>query len=210
MNLFITYLFRNPQYFLIWLLVVVFSICCHEFMHAWVALRQGDPTAADAGHLTLNPFKQMGWMSLFMLALCGIAWGAVPVRPSMMRHRHSDALVSFAGPATNLGLFLIFGFIFYLCRRAEIQNSAAYQLLFLGSMLNLVLFLFNMLPIPGFDGFSILSSFWPRLREFHSEWLTGVYFIIFFLVFLSFDYLWAAAEYLLALWIHGLNVIFGA
>lgn len=84
MNLFITQLFEDPQRFFIWLLVVIFSICCHEFMHAWAALKQGDPTAADEGHLTLNPMKQMGPFSLVMLAVCGIAWGRVPVRPWQM------------------------------------------------------------------------------------------------------------------------------
>ena len=109
MNLFINNLFRDPQFFFTWLVFIVFSICCHEFMHAYVALKQGDSTAADMGHLTLNPLKQMGLFSLIMLAVAGIAWGAVPVRPYLMRHRHSDALVAFAGPATNLGLFLFCG-----------------------------------------------------------------------------------------------------
>ena len=122
MNLFITQLFEDPQRFFIWLLVVIFSICCHEFMHAWAALKQGDPTAADEGHLTLNPMKQMGPFSLVMLAVCGIAWGRVPVRPWQMRHRHSDALVSLAGPATNFGLFLIFGILFYVCYRAGVGD----------------------------------------------------------------------------------------
>ena len=52
MNLFIDELFTNPESFCVKVLMVVFSICCHEFSHAWVALKQGDPTAADAGHLT--------------------------------------------------------------------------------------------------------------------------------------------------------------
>jgi len=205
MDLFISYLFSDPQLFFTWLLVVVFSICCHEFMHAWVALMQGDPTAADSGHLTLNPFKQMGTMSLVMLAICGIAWGAVPVRPHLMRHRHSDALVSFAGPATNLVLFVIFGVLFYFFGRF---GAAAHLLFQTGSLLNMVLFIFNMLPIPGFDGFAILSSFFPRLREFNSEWMTGIYFIMFFLVFFSFEYIWIAAARLLGYLLYGLNLIF--
>ncbi len=205
MDLFISYLFSDPQLFFTWLLVVVFSICCHEFMHAWVALRQGDPTAADSGHLTLNPLRQMGLMSLVMLAICGIAWGAVPVRPHLMRHRHSDALVSFAGPATNLVLFVIFGVLFYFLGRF---GAAAHLLFQTGSLLNMVLFIFNMLPIPGFDGFAILSSFFPRLREFNSEWMTGIYFIMFFLVFFSFEYIWFAAARLLGYLLYGLNLIF--
>lgn len=205
MDLFITYLFISPQFFFTWLLVVVFSICCHEFMHAWAALKQGDPTAADSGHLTLNPLKQMGMMSLIMLAICGIAWGAVPVRPHQMRHRHSDALVSFAGPATNLALFVVFGVLFFF---SGPLGDAADLLFKLGALLNMVLFIFNMLPIPGFDGFSILSSFFPRLREFNSEWMTGIYFIMFFLIFFSFEYLWLAAAYLLDLLLSGMYLVF--
>jgi len=146
----------------------------------------------------------MGMMSLVMLAICGIAWGAVPVRPQLMRHRHSDALVSFAGPATNLVLFVVFGVLLYFFGRL---GDSAFLLLQIGSLLNMVLFIFNMLPIPGFDGFSILSSFFPRLREFNSEWMTGIYFIMFFLIFFSFEYLWMAADFLLGLLLYGIHLI---
>jgi Zn-dependent protease len=61
--MFIKLLFSDPRLFLSLALVVIFSICVHEFMHAYIALKNGDPTAADAGHLTVNPFKQMGWRS---------------------------------------------------------------------------------------------------------------------------------------------------
>ena len=58
MNLFITQAFTDTKMFLMVTLVVVFSICLHEFFHAWTALRFGDTTAADRGHLTLNPLRQ--------------------------------------------------------------------------------------------------------------------------------------------------------
>ena len=73
-GLFITNLWRDPYFFFGAAFLVVFSICCHEFMHAWVAMKEGDCTAADAGHLTLNPLKQMGWFSLLLFAFLGIAW----------------------------------------------------------------------------------------------------------------------------------------
>ena len=85
MNLFINHLFTDPQYFFAIALLVMFSISFHEFSHAWMALREGDPTAADAGHLTLNPLKQMGIISLVMFAIIGIAWGQVPVNPRNFR-----------------------------------------------------------------------------------------------------------------------------
>ncbi len=207
MRPFIAELFENPQIFLIWVLVAVFSICCHEFMHAWTALRQGDPTAADAGHLTLNPLKQMGLFSLLMLAICGIAWGAVPVRPEQMRYRYSDALVAFAGPATNYVLFLTFGIALYFVG-FDADNPASI-LLQTGSVLNAVLFLFNMLPIPGFDGFAILRSFIPWLGKLRSEWVTGLYFLLFFLIFFSFQLLWQAAGFLVGILLDTMGLLFG-
>jgi Zn-dependent protease len=128
------------------------------------------------------------------------------VRPQLMRRRHSDALVSFAGPATNLGLFFVFAVLYYFLGGL---GDAALLLFKLGALLNMVLFIFNMLPIPGFDGFSILSSFFPRLREFNSEWMTGIYFIMFFLIFFSFEYLWLAADSLLDLLLYGMQLVFG-
>ena len=106
--MFIKLLFSDPNTYLMWVTLVVFSICCHEYLHARVALWQGDSTAADQGHLTLNPMKQMGLFSIIMLLVIGISWGQVPVNPSRMKHKYSDALVSFAGPFMNLILFLIF------------------------------------------------------------------------------------------------------
>jgi len=121
--LFIQTLFKDPTFGILCIIAVVFSTCCHEYAHARVALWQGDSTAADEGHLTLNPLKQMGPMSLVMLLFLGLAWGAVPVSKSRMRHPYSDALVSFAGPATNLLLALISGILFCVCLLAFSNTS---------------------------------------------------------------------------------------
>ncbi|MCX6995813.1 MAG: site-2 protease family protein, partial [Kiritimatiellaeota bacterium] len=79
MNFFIVQAWEQPFFFFAWVGIVTFSICVHEFAHAWMALRCGDDTAARAGHLSLNPFRQMGPSSLIALLVVGIAWGAVPV-----------------------------------------------------------------------------------------------------------------------------------
>ena len=89
--MFIARLIENPRVYAPLALIVIFSICAHELMHAWTALKQGDDTAARLGHLTLNPLKQMGVVSLVMFAFVGVAWGAVPVDPSRMRRRWSHA-----------------------------------------------------------------------------------------------------------------------
>src|SRR5512137_2480723 len=109
MNFFVSSLAQDPFYFFSWVGIVAFSICFHEYAHASMALKRGDDTAAKLGHLTLNPMVQMGPMSIVMLLLIGIAWGAVPVNPGRLRTRADAALVSFAGPAANLLLSLLFG-----------------------------------------------------------------------------------------------------
>ena len=209
MNIFIMNLFSRPMFFVTWLVIVIFSICCHEFMHAWVALKQGDATAADEGHLTLNPLKQMGPFSLIMLALVGIAWGAVPVRPWQMRHRHSDALVSFAGPATNFVLFLLFGAACFFVAKYDLGSEFTREMLWLGSLLNIVLFLLNLLPVPGLDGWAILRSFFPRIGSLNSELMNGIFFVLFFLIFLSFGILWNVGAVMTQLLLRGLYGIFG-
>lgn len=196
MHLFINYLWEDPNFFFMQILIVVFAICCHEYMHARVALWQGDPTAANKGHLTLNPLRQMGPISLVMLAIIGIAWGQVPVNPNRMRHKYSDALVSFAGPATNLVLAVVFCFAAALViiisggkdpasASMEISNNAI-NLFYLGSILNFVLFIFNMLPAPGFDGWHIMSSFFPKLKTNDSQ---ATYFVSLVILILAMNYI---------------------
>jgi Zn-dependent protease len=72
--MFIQQALTDPFLYFGWITFVVFSICCHEYAHAYTALRFGDDTAARNGHLTLNPLVQMGLQSLIVLALFGLAW----------------------------------------------------------------------------------------------------------------------------------------
>ena len=117
MPIFLSLAKNNPTAFILIVVTLVFSISLHEYFHARCALWMGDSTAADAGHLTLNPFRQMGWISLVMLLVAGIAWGAVPVDPVRLRSRHSwgPLATALAGPAANLLLAVVawclFGFL---------------------------------------------------------------------------------------------------
>ena len=202
MNIFFLSAFKDPKTFFIITLVVVFSICLHEFFHAWTAYKFGDTTAADRGHLTLNPLKQMGPFSIIMFLFLGFAWGAVPVDNSVLRarNRHAPAIVALAGPATNFGLFLI-GFFFFgfLYSRISylLENEVAGQMVvmfffYLGSY-NAFLCFFNLLPVPGLDGWAALMEYVPSRKLFASlsggrgeEFVKGVtIFMIFLLLILS-------------------------
>jgi Zn-dependent protease len=157
-----------------WIVWVIGSIVLHELAHGWAALWAGDRTPVETGHMTWNPLVHMGGPSLIMLAIVGIAWGAMPVNPSRFRGRYDDAIVSFAGPAMNIllaagalvamALWLGAGRWLGLANQQPLFLNVAI-FLELGIMLNLVLFAFNLLPIPPLDGARILSSFSPGFRR---------------------------------------------
>jgi Zn-dependent protease len=164
MNLFIQQAWTAPFDFFSWVLVVMFSICMHEYAHAATALRFGDDTAARAGHLSLNPLVQMGPTSLLMLALAGIAWGAVPVNPRLHRRRSDAARVAVSGPAANLALSAVFALALVLAIRLADPGrlpARVAQFLSLATEANAVLFVLNLLPLPMFDGWSVLALAWP-------------------------------------------------
>jgi Zn-dependent protease len=205
-GLFISRLFDNPQHFFMWIFLVVFSICCHEYSHAQVALWEGDPTARDDGHLTLNPLKQMGGMSLLMLAFVGIAWGAVPVNPQRMRRRISPLLVSLAGPFANLLLYIGFTILFYLVIYLNreypdtfpARNTAEFFIL--GAVLNFILLVLNMLPAPPLDGYAIFCFFSKRGLDQHSEFVKGFTVALIFLVIFGMQYIMRLGVWLTMQW----------
>ena len=165
MNFFVSNLFHDPFYFFSWVVIVAFSICFHEYAHASMAYRLGDDTAARMGHLSMNPMVQMGQTSIIMLLLIGIAWGATPVNVSRLRGRGAAAAVSFAGPAANLLLGLIFAAATAAASLfPEHSVDMARRFLYFGCVANGVLFVFNMLPVPMFDGWSVFSLFFPRMQ----------------------------------------------
>ncbi|MGA1223693.1 MAG: site-2 protease family protein [Phycisphaerales bacterium] len=169
----------------------IFSITMHELAHGWAALSQGDDTPRIYGRMTINPVVHMGWVSLILLALVGIAWGSMPTDPSKYRWgRRGRIIVSGAGPAMNVLLWLVcwIGFgVVVVVAGGETGASGGTpavpggtmrqlaQFLMIGGMLNGMLALFNMLPVPPFDGASVAAGFsrtfyrWmhnPRVAQF--------------------------------------------
>lgn len=204
-NLFIMQLFRDPVFFFMIALIVSFSICLHEYFHAFAAYCLGDSTAAEQGHLTLNPLKQMGWMSLLMFAVAGIAWGAVPVGPEVRNKRWKSMIVSFAGPLANLCLlavsWVLFGLLLHfpgLQEEGGPESRIALFFFYFG-VYNTVLFLLNLIPAPGFDGWWIFTSLFPVRRMLNSELQKGLFVFLIFLVFAVSGYLFKAGSYVMTL-----------
>lgn len=202
-QIFILNLFTHPRFFFLASIVVIFSICFHEFCHAWIALKLGDPTAAERGHLTLNPLHQMGVFSLIVFLLLGFAWGAVPVDLERLRRRSrwAELAVSLAGPGANFLLFAVswaaFGWTF-----VRFGNQNPFRILdwfFYAGVMNGVLCLFNLLPVPGLDGWNVFRVLFPRLHTPDSETMKGILVVLIFAALFGVNYLFRISEYLMRL-----------
>ena len=147
--------------------VIIFSAVIHEVMHGVAADKLGDPTARYAGRLTLNPIPHLDMVGSILLPLVlaftgssfFFAWAKpVPYNPYNLRPgRFSEAIVAGAGPASNLVIALIGGLVIRLG-----VVAAANDIIFLIVVVNVMLFVFNLFPIPPLDGSKILSALLPR------------------------------------------------
>lgn len=149
--------------------VFLLSLSVHEFAHGWVAFRHGDNTASQMGRLTLNPLAHMDLFGTLLLPAMGLyyqfpvfGWAKpVPVDPrNFERPFRSMALVAAAGPASNLILACFATVILAVVARFEfgIQNQVA-TFLVLMIQINIMLCVFNLLPLPPLDGFRIIQGF---------------------------------------------------
>lgn len=147
------------------ILLIVFP--AHELAHAVTATWMGDPTPRLAGRLTLNPFKHIQPLGAIMLLLFGFGWASTPINPAYFgsNARIKLGVVSFSGPLTNFALalltmipFLIFGWLPTSDPGSTLLPSLPYFLtVFMG--INLMLAVFNLLPIKPLDGADVLGAF---------------------------------------------------
>lgn len=200
-DLFINNLFRPEDRFFFFAacVTVVISIVLHELAHGWMAIRLGDDTPIREGRMTGNPLVHMGPFSILALLIAGIAWGQMPIDPSRLRGRYAEARVAAAGPAMNLlialvalitlGLLYRFGF-----SDPQVQwKTNLLTFLNIAGTLNLLLLMFNLLPVPPLDGSHILANFYrPYALAVSDPSKQGIFFIAFIFVF--------AASAVLATW----------
>jgi len=152
---------------------ILLALTLHEFSHALVAFRLGDPTARDAGRLTMNPVVHLDPLGTLMMFIVRFGWARpVPVDARYFSHPARDlALVSAAGPASNLILAWLSGLFFQLFRQGYpgflpsvwIQSLAVMMLYSL--QINVALAFFNLIPIPPLDGSKILYGILPPGRR---------------------------------------------
>ncbi len=178
---FLNLLFSQPAIAFAWVVAIVIAIGIHEFSHALVAKLQGDSTAELEGRVTLNPLAHLDPFGFLVLVLFGFGWGKpVPFNPyNLKARRWGPAIVSLAGPAMNILGLIVFGAILAILDRATTLPSDNLLIIFLELLVrfNIVLALFNLLPVPPLDGSKLLSLLPDQFRGL-VEILTKYGFVI--------------------------------
>ena len=154
-------LFRLPPEVLVLLIpVLLFALVFHEFSHGWVANKLGDPTAKYSGRLTLNPMAHLDLFGSLMILFVGFGWAKpVPVDSRYLANPRTDMMkIAFAGPASNLLLAFIAGSLIRLTGNMGVLSS----MLIMFVQINIMLAVFNMIPIPPLDGSQIFSGLMIR------------------------------------------------
>ncbi|MCX6795730.1 MAG: site-2 protease family protein [Candidatus Falkowbacteria bacterium] len=150
------------------IIILIFSAILHEYSHGAMAYSLGDPTAKNAGRLTLNPMAHLDWFGSVLLPAVMVlsrlpfvfGWAKpVPYNPYLLKDRRwGDAKVAIAGPAANLAIAIALGLVIRLMPFSEaFTNFVAIAVL-----INIVLAVFNLVPLPPLDGSKILASFLPE------------------------------------------------
>lgn len=150
---------------------ILLGFTFHEYAHAKMADKLGDKTARFQGRLNLNPLTHIDPLGFLMILVAGIGWAKpVQVNPAAFKDKYKDDLkVSLAGPLANLGVALFGGVLLFIVTAlifSNILTGALSQILYDISMqiiyINVMLFIFNLLPLPGLDGWSVFRDLSPK------------------------------------------------
>lgn len=177
-----------PIYIMLYFLaVLLFSAILHEVAHGVVALKLGDPTAKDAGRLTLNPVKHIDalWSLLLPLMLLWagspiLMGGAKPVPYDpryFSNYRKGVFAVGIAGVAVNFALAIFFGLVIRLLDAFGWLNNITFLIFFPMAWINIMLGVFNLIPLPPIDGFKVVGAIfnlpfkWQTYADFYGQFL---------------------------------------
>ena len=194
----------NNIFEIVWSIpAVLIAITIHEYWHGKIAYKLGDPTAAEAGRLTLNPLAHLDPVGTLMLLLFRFGWAKpVPVNFNNLNHPKRDMVyVSLAGPIANILTAIIFALIlrlsnFFIWQITLVQDTTFFNLiitllrgwlLFLqtGVIINLALAIFNLIPVPPLDGSKILIGLLPYSQAYRYARLESYGPIILLILVLS-------------------------
>jgi Zn-dependent protease len=183
------FLLRDPESFVAFLIAIIVGLTFHEFSHAAVATLQGDQTARSQGRLTLNPVVHLDPLGTIALLIAGLGWARpTPVTPTRLRYRRLGmVLVGLAGPAANFVLALVSAIALRIvdpAAEATLDGDFSVKLLSYLVIWNVLLGVFNLLPIPPLDGSTLLTVLLPPSRQNIVRFLDqyGIFLLLGFLI----------------------------
>ena len=179
----------NPITALVFVIGLIMAISIHEAAHAFVAYRLGDPTAKLAGRLTLDPRSHLDPIGTLALLLVGFGWGKpTPFDPFNLRNvKRDSALISAAGAVSNFILATLLSLpylIAFFTNSVNLTIVNLYQFLSPIILINLLLGVFNLIPVHPLDGFKVLAGLLPRdwYRDFVQTERYGIFILLLLLV----------------------------
>jgi len=190
-------LFNNPIAFVAWIIALVTAISIHEFSHAFMADRLGDPTPRLQGRLTLNPLAHLDPMGTLLLLIARFGWGKpVMFDPFNLRNPRRDAaLISLAGPVSNILLAGLLSLILRVLLYVSVPSNVFLYILFgliqPAIVMNVILAIFNLVPIHPLDGFKIVGGILPE--DYARQWYELQPYGMIFLLFLIFPFFGSVA-----------------
>lgn len=156
-------LFTQPIQLLFFVIALLVAITFHEAAHAASAVFLGDPTPKLKGRLTLNPIKHLDLMGTIFIFIAGFGWGKpVPFNPHFIKHgKWGIALIGIAGPLTNFFIAFILGAFLKL----NLVSGVFIEFLLIVIFINIILGVFNLIPLPPLDGSKLLQAFVPESKQ---------------------------------------------
>ncbi len=196
-------LFSNPFLFVLDIIALVSALTIHEFAHAWMADKLGDPTPRLQNRLTLNPKNHLDPLGTLLLLVAGFGWGKpVEFDPFNLRHpRRDTAIIALAGPVSNVLMAITLSLALNLLPLPEL-----FQALFIYTIqICIMLAVFNLIPIHPLDGGKILIGFLPKETALEWDAILHKYgFIILMLLIFPFGNSQSPVSYLISPIINGL------
>jgi Zn-dependent protease len=206
--LFLNLFSNGPIYIIYFIIALIVAITIHEFSHAWMSNRLGDPSPKLMGRLTLNPLAHLDPVGTIFLFLVGFGWGKpVPFNPNYFKREKLDTvLVALAGPISNIITAIIFSLPLRILLLSGIHNLNNFWFLPLFDLIiiiNLTLAAFNLLPIPPLDGSKLYYLFLDRETAFRLESIGPILLIGILLISgFSSNFLIHSIDYIINLFLH--------
>lgn len=170
---------------------IIIGLSFHEFAHAWVSDRLGDPTPRRQGRVTINPFAHIDWIGFLCLLLVGFGWGKpVQIDPRYYKNRRRDEfLVAIAGVTMNLIIAVILAIpARYMMAHVSGASDLVYNIfliIYYAITINVVLMIFNLIPCPPLDGWNIITQIFKldRYDWWYKVYQYGTYILLALIIF---------------------------